>query len=178
MRKFFLLVVVSLFTISASFAQQKLAYIYSEQVFNAMPEYQKAVETLDQYARNAQITAEAKLKNVQVKFAEYKRLEGTMSDAMRSTMRAEIVKLEQEANSYEEQFFEEGGPMTTKRDELMSPLEDKVLKAVEQIAKSEGFDMILDLSVAKIALYKNPDLDYTQKVIEMVADKISTNATN
>ncbi|MFI3321609.1 MAG: OmpH family outer membrane protein [Rikenellaceae bacterium] len=155
-------------TVTTASAQQKVAYIYSEKVFKAMPDYSKAVASLDVYAKSAQTETKNKLNEVRERYNQYIYIEHSLSQTQKETMKQQIMELEEEANNYEDEFFAEGGAMSKKRDQLMQPLEQKVIDAVEKLASEGKYDMIFDLSVAAVAIYKNPTLDLTDKVISIV----------
>ncbi len=169
MKKIFLVVAAMLVSATMAFSQSSgVAYMYSEQVFKAMPEYTEAIKALDAYADEAAAVAESLLAQVQEKYIAYKKEEQYLSDASKEAARNEIVALEKEANTYEDEFFEQGGAMDKKKQELMLPLETKVREAVDKISEAKGYDIVLDLSVAQVAIYKKANLDITQDVIDLV----------
>lgn len=169
MKKLLLLFSIMVISISAAMAQgQKVAYIYSEKVFKSMPAYDNAVKELEEYAKTAKITADSKLKEVQAAFNDFKRSENSLSSQSSKMLRDRIIEMESDANSYEEKFFAEGGAMSIKKNELMKPLETKVIDAVNQIAAQKNYDMIFDLSVAKITIFQKETLDLTNEVIALV----------
>ncbi|MEG1935612.1 MAG: OmpH family outer membrane protein, partial [Rikenellaceae bacterium] len=118
--------------------------------------------------KSAKVTANAKLKDVQTMYNEFKRTENSISAQSSKILRDRIVEMEREANSYEEKFFAEGGAMSIKKNELMKPLETKVIEVVNKLATQKGYDMIFDLSVAKITIFQKATLDLTDEVIALV----------
>ena len=56
--------------------------------------------------------------------------------------------------------------MSKKQQELMKPIEDKVLAAVNELAAEKGLDLIFDLSIAKITIFQSNSLDLTNEVIK------------
>ena len=53
----------------------------------------------------------------------------------------------------------------------MKPVQDKVFKAIEEIAQEEGYDYVFDKSGEILLLYANIQHDLTQKVLERVQKK-------
>lgn len=165
MKRFIITVLASMSVVVLS-AQSKVAYIYSERVFKAQPEYALANQTIDDYAKQGEEIYKNKVTNVETMFKEFQETESRMSELYRTSVKNEIIKREQEATDYQEDYFGEEGFLATKQMELMKPIEEKVLKAVNSIAEQYGYDMIFDLSTTKSTIYQNPKLDVTDLVID------------
>ncbi len=166
MKKVVLLLTVMFLSAAAVSAQtESVAYMYSETVFKSVPEYNQAVIELEKYADDASRTSERMLAEVKLKYEKYKKEGQYMSNASHDAARKEIIDLEKVANSYEDNFYKQGGAMETRKKELMKPIEAKVVLAVNAVAAEKGYDMIFDLSVSQIAIFKKASLDVTQLVI-------------
>ena len=166
MKKSVLILVVLFLSANVALAQtEKVAYVYSEKIFKSMTEYTQAVAELETYAERASLQSERMLAEVKLKYEKYKKEGQYLSGESNKAARKEIVDLEKSANTYEETFFKEGGIMESKKKELMKPIEDKVVAVINQVAEEKGYDMIFDLSVAQVAIYKKPSLDVTELVI-------------
>ncbi len=166
MKKIFL-IITALLVASLGYAQQgKYAYVYSEKIFKAIPEYQEAINTLEEYAKYGEEQSKEKLETVKEMYEDYVKIEHALSNSMRIQQRNEIIALEKEANKYQSDFFGENGAMSKKQQELMKPIEDKVLAAVNELAAEKGLDLIFDLSIAKITIFQSNSLDLTNEVIK------------
>ena len=55
--------------------------------------------------------------------------------------------------------------MAKKAEELLSPIRQEVSKAIEDVAKLGGYDLIIDLAAVQGVVYKNEKLDLTQFVL-------------
>ena len=65
MKKIFL-IITALLVASLGYAQQgKYAYVYSEKIFKAIPEYQEAIKTLEEYAKYGEEQSKEKLETSQ-----------------------------------------------------------------------------------------------------------------
>ncbi len=62
-------------------------------------------------------------------------------------------------------YFGEDGIMAKKAEELLSPIRQEVSKAIEDVAKLGGYDLIIDLAAVQGVVYKNEKLDLTQFVL-------------
>jgi len=57
--------------------------------------------------------------------------------------------------------------MAKKAEELLSPIQQQVDKAIARVATLGGFDMIIDVAAVQGIVYKNPDLDLSQQVLAL-----------
>jgi len=55
-----------------------------------------------------------------------------------------------------------------KRQDLIKPIQDRIFDAVQQLAASNKYSIIFDASSDLIMLYSNPDLDKSDKVLELM----------
>ena len=64
-------------------------------------------------------------------------------------------------------YFGEDGIMAKKAEELLSPIQQQVDKAIARVATLGGFDMIIDVAAVQGIVYKNPDLDLSEQVLAL-----------
>ncbi len=168
MRKFFLIIwaVIALMISGTVQAQQKYAYIYSQKIFKAIPEYNTAVSQLDQYVKDLEKQLQDKLDDVKKRFENYRNEEPMLSADIQAQRRAEIIRLEREATRFQESIYADDGLIKQKQDELMKPIEERVLAVVNALAEENRYDMIFDLSIAKITVFQSPSLDLTDTIIK------------
>ena len=55
-----------------------------------------------------------------------------------------------------------------KRQDLVSPIQDRLFDAVQQLAANNKYSVIFDSSSDLIMLYSNPDLDKSDKILELM----------
>ena len=73
----------------------------------------------------------------------------------------EIVKKESEVRELQKTKFGPDGALFKKRQEMVSPIQDKVFGAIESYAADRGFDIIFDKGGATGLLFTNPEYDKT-----------------
>lgn len=159
---------VALTISSAAMAQQKNCYIYSQKIFNSMPEYTAAVKALDDMSQEAKKKVDAMITETKQMFKEFQDYQQDMSNVQRERYKKMIIEKEKEANDYEKSMFGEEGEIAKRQKALMEPIERKVLAVVEAFAKRGGYDMIFDLSLVKVTIYQSEKLDMTQRIIEEI----------
>ena len=146
-------------------AQVKIAHINSEAVMQALPEAADAQKSLD-----AQVAQwEAELQKMQAdwkrRFDEYDKRKLILTDQARADQERELRELDQRIVDYRNKKFGQNGELFQKQNEVMKPLQNKMFKVLEEIAKDEGYDYIFDRSGEVLLLFANDKLDLTDKVI-------------
>ena len=53
-------------------------------------------------------------------------------------------------------------------EELVKPIQDKIYDAVQQLASNNKYAVIFDSSSDLIMLYSNPNLDKSDKILEIL----------
>lgn len=153
------------FNVTGAQAQTKIATANSQQILENLPE-SKGIQAQMQKAKEA---AEAEFAGKVQKFqddaADYDRKKDMMAAEKRKQTEQELQGKQQELQQYNQTKTQE---LQQKQLELFKPLEDKVLKAIEAVAKKEGFTMVLDKAntLSNIVLYSDDNLDITFKVLD------------
>ncbi len=146
-------------------AQVKIGYIDSDAIMKKLPEAQDAQKTLDQMVAGWQDELTKLQSQWQSKFEEYDRRKLIMSDQTRAGAERELMDLEKKVNDFRTQKFGPNGEMLAKQTDLMKPIQDKVFKAVQDVALAEGCDYVFDKSGQILLLYANDKYDLTVKVL-------------
>lgn len=152
-------------------AQTKIAYINSQSIMEQLPEAQDAQKQLDGLAQEWQSEMTRMATEIQNKVEEYDKRKLIMTDKRRSEVEKELQDLDKKLVDFRNQKFGTSGEMFTKQNELMKPIQEKIFKAVKDVADSEGYDYVVDRSSSTLLLYANPKHDLTQKVLEKVQQK-------
>ncbi len=153
---------------SAAFAQQKVCYIFSQKVLEAMPEYKAAVAELEQMTKTARENSDLLFEEAKEMFNEFQQYQDRMSEAQYNRYKQMVIDKEKAANDYEEKMFGENGEIAKRQKELMEPIEAKLMVAVNAYAEKHGYDMIYDMSLIKVTIYQSPKLDVTNEIINVV----------
>ncbi|KAB2925997.1 MAG: OmpH family outer membrane protein [Bacteroidetes bacterium] len=156
---------------SAAPAQTKIAYINSQSVMEQLPEAQDAQKQLDALAQEWQNELTRMASDIQRKVEEYDKRKLIMTDKRRAEVEKELQDLDKKLVEYRTQKFGTAGEMFTKQNELMKPIQEKIFKAVKDVADAEEYDYVVDRSSSTLLLFANPKHDLTQKVLEKVQQK-------
>ena len=77
-------------------------------------------------------------------YKDYQTKQFLMTKEERIEKEQEILKLEKEAKSLEQKRYGNDGDLFTKRNELVQPIQDKILKAINDFSEENRYDIILD----------------------------------
>lgn len=161
-----ILVLVLVLAAAAAHAQSKIGHINSEAIMQALPEAIDAQKSLD--ALVAQW--EAELQKMQAewkrKFDDYDKKKLILTDQVRADAEKELRELDQAIADYRTRKFGQNGELFQKQNEVMKPIQNKIFKVLEEIARDDGYDYIFDRSGEILLLYANDKRDLTSLVIQ------------
>lgn len=145
---------------------QNYIIVNSEKIFKSLDNYNQAITSLDELAKQYQSQVDAKYEEIEKLYNTYQSQKQSLSAATRQARENEIITKEQEAQEYQESLFGQEGELMKKRLELIKPIQEQVFGAIESYAKEVGADMVLDSSNNPTLLYNNPAIERTQQVID------------
>lgn len=167
MKRFIIALAAVVLSIGAASAQ-KYIVVDSEKIFRSIAEYNSAISSLDAMAKDYQIKIDAAYAKVESMYNSYISQKQNLSDANRYAREQEILAEERKVAEYQESVFGNDGLMMKKRIELIQPIQRKVFAAIDNYAKSGGYDMVLDIAANASMLYHSESVDHTNKIIEQL----------
>ena len=154
--------------VAATAAAQNYAVVNSEKIFKSIDQYNQAITQLDQMANDYQTKVDAKFEEVEKIYNAYMQRRSQLSAASQQANEENILKLEQEAQKYQESIFGTDGELMKKRLELIQPIQKRVFEAIETYAKQKGYDMIIDISQNATMLYYSERADHTDEIVALL----------
>ncbi len=166
--KLLAVIVASLFTLQpgSTTAQQRIGYIDSDYILNLVPEFATIQQNVNRQAEEWDAEIEDAQNQVDEMFREYQARELLYTNEERQRKREEIVQAEEEAERLRMRYFGPEGELFTLQDNLMSPLQEKLMRAVEAVAAEEGYDYIFDKSGEYLFLFARDQYDLSDRVLE------------
>ena len=147
---------------------QNYAVVNSEKIFKSIDQYNQAITQLDQMANDYQKQVDAKFEEVEKIYNAYMARRAQLSQASQQANEENILKLEQEAQKYQEAIFGTDGELMKKRLELIQPIQKKVFDTIKKYAEQKGYDMIIDISQNATMLYYSSKADKTTELIAIL----------
>jgi len=143
---------------------QKIGFVNSSTIFNQLPEAQDATKQLEAISKPVQDSLDMMKKDLQAKYDDYQKKEPLMTDAAKRTAQQEIQDLQQRATEFAQLKDQE---LAKRREKIVAPLKDKILKAIARIAKTEKYTYVFDQNdQINILLYADPKDDLTNRVLD------------
>lgn len=146
-------------------AQSKIGHINSEAIMQTLPEAVDAQKTLDQLVSQWEGELQKMQADWKRKFDDYDKRKLILTDQVRADAERELRELDQSIADYRNKKFGQSGELFQKQNDIMKPIQNKIFKVLEEIAKEENYDYVFDKSGEILLLYANDKNDLTQKVV-------------
>ena len=155
------------FSIGAN-AQQHYCIIDSKYILEKLSDYKDAQGKLDNLSKVWQDEIDNRMAEVDRMYKGYQAEKPMLSDDLRNKRQDEIVAKEKAAKDLQKQRFGYEGDLFKKRQELIKPIQDRVFNAVQKMASSKGYDMVLDKAGGVTLFYADPKLDKSDDVLKIL----------
>lgn len=164
-----LLAVLGLLALSAfgptAAAQQRLAFVDSEVVLRALPEYLTARNTMDRAAAEWQAELDAMQGEIDALVREFEARELLYTTEDRERALQEIEDRRTEMNQYRRRHFGADGELFRQEQQLLRPIQERVLEAIETVADDNEYDFVFDRSGDLVFLYARDSHNVTDLVL-------------
>jgi outer membrane protein len=127
-------------------AQQRIAYVDNEYILDQTPEYAAIQQKLNRLEEQWRTDLRQRRDTVQKLYREFDARDLLYTEEERQQKQREIAQAEQELENLRQRYFGPEGELFRQQRELMRPLQERILAAVEEVATSEGFDYVFDKS--------------------------------
>lgn len=144
-------VILSSLTASA----QKIAHINLDSLISIMPETKVATQAVQDYAKQLEQQVTAMQTELQSKYEDYQAKQKDMPELVRASTEKGLNDLNQRIQDFQQQAQTD---YQKKSAELSKPVYDKAKKAIDQIAKENGYKYVLDTSTG-VVIYNEPTDD-------------------
>ncbi len=163
--KYIVIILIVLFGVSLSFAQQvKIAYVNTDRILAGSNEASEIarVYDLDRTGWMNQI----KSLNEEIKLMErnFEIDKLTKNEAAKRDAQAKIDAKKAEAGQKLEEYFGDGGKAEQRYKELIEPLTKKINDIIKKISEDDKYTLVLDVSMGTV-LYAAPSMDITDQVL-------------
>jgi len=155
--------------------QQKIGYIDSDYILNNMPEYATIQQQLDRMAQSWQTELDEMKSELDEKFREYQARELLYTNEERQRRRQEILQEEEDLERLRVKYFGPEGDIFLQQEQLMRPVQEKILQAINTVATSEGYDYVFDAAGEFLFMFKRDQYNLSDTVLrELGIDVEST----
>ena len=171
MKKIFLSALIVLLA-STGFCQ-KYAYINSEYILSHLSEYKEAQAELDRVAVMWQREIESKFASIDSMYRKYQVESITMPDQIKKNREEAIIAPERAAKELQKKRFGQDGDLFKKREELVKPIQDRVISTVNDYAKEKGFAFVFDTAGEMSIIYADPKWDINAVILQKLGVSVN-----
>jgi len=174
MRSKFLLLVIFFNVIgfvSQAQTATKIGYANVEYIISKLPEVNKVETELETANTTLKNQLDALVSEYQQKLQEYEQSVGTMLDAVKVVKETELGQMQQRIRDFRANAQTS---LQQKQAELMNPLFVKVRSTINELAKEEGFKLILNSQMGgmEIVLFADDKIDVSDKVLKRLGIEV------
>jgi outer membrane protein len=152
-------------TVQAQAPVQKIGYANVEYIFSQMPESKQVESELQATNTQLENTLKQKYAEYEQKLKAYQSMPATTPDAIKRDKESELANLEQSIQKFQQ---DAQSTLQQKQGQLMEPIYSKVGKAIEDVARENGFAFIFNQQVGQIdlLLYNDEQFDVSDLVLK------------
>lgn len=163
-----LILLSSILLLSINSYAQKFAYVDTDYILTKVPEFIQAEEKINEFSKQWQSEIEAAYQDVEQMYRTYQSEQVLLTSEMKTKREESIIEKEKSVQTLQQKYFGTQGELYKKRQDLIKPIQDRIFDAVQQLAATNKYSIIFDASSDLIMLYSNPDLDKSDKVLELM----------
>jgi len=148
----------------------KIAYVNSETILRELPEAQQVKKELEANIKVWQDELERMSKELQDGLEDYQKKQALLDTKAKADKEKSLQDLQQKAREFNYQKFDQReGEAVKLREKKFAPIQERVMKTIEKVAKEDGFNYVFDkLEAATNLLYADAKFDLTYKVIDQL----------
>ena len=145
----------------------RIGYIDTEYILENVPEYQEATVQLEEKAQKWKNEIQAKLATVAQQRKDLSNEKALLTKELIDEREEDISFEENEILDYQQKRFGPNGDLFIQKKQLMQPIQDQIFAAVQDLAESRKYDLILDKTETTM-LYSRQSLDLSEQVLRSI----------
>lgn len=148
-----MILAVGILTIAFAVQAQKFGHLSSEELLQAMPEYDSAQTTLQELQEFYELEIERIQVEINKKIEAFNQGEATMSALIKEAKASEIQELQMRLQNYSQTAQQD---LQRQSMVVIQPVMEKARKAIDAVAKEKGLIYVFDLSQGN-PVYTSPE---------------------
>jgi outer membrane protein len=170
MKKTGLFILLFLMTTAIAVAQ-KYAFVDSEYIRKNIPAFTTAQDQLDKLSKQWEKEVADGYAVVEQMYKSYQNESVLLSQDMKTKREEAIITKEKEMKELQNKYFGVEGDLFKKREELVKPIQDEILKAIKEIAVEGSYAVIFDTASGGNILFANPKFDISDQILQKLGYK-------
>ena len=150
---------------------QKYAFVDSDYIRKNIPAFTTSQDQLDKLSKQWEKEVADGYAVVEQMYKSYQNETVLLSQDMKTKREEAIVAKEKEMKDLQNKYFGVEGDLFKKREELVKPIQDEILKAIKEIAVEGSYAVIFDTASGGNILFANPKFDISDQVLQKLGYK-------
>ena len=145
---------------------QKIGYADWEYIFGQLPDYKQIDNELKTHGSQLENQLKAKYSEYQAKLTAYNGMAATTAETIKKDKEAELTQLQESIQKFQQ---DAQSSLQKKQADLMQPVFVKVGKAIEAVAKENGFSFVINAQAQggqDILLYSDEKFNVSDLVLK------------
>lgn len=161
------IIIIEIFILTAAMAAgQKYGFVDTEYIRKNIPAFTTAQEQLDKLSEQWEKEVAEGYEAVEQMYKSYQNEAPLLSQDMKIQREEAIISKEKEIKELQNKYFGMEGELFKKREELVKPIQDEIIKAIKDIAVDGSYAVIFDSAAGGNILFANPKFDISDEVLE------------
>ncbi|MBE0668251.1 MAG: OmpH family outer membrane protein [Bacteroidales bacterium] len=167
------IIVLTMLVLATTFSgvAQKFAFVDSEYIRNNIPAFTAAQQQLDKLSEGWEKEVADGYAAVETMYKNYQAEVVLLSQDQKKKREEAIITKEKEVKDLQNKYFGMEGELYKKREELVKPIQDEILKAIKEISVEGSYAVIFDTSTGSNILFANPKYDLSDQVLQKLGYK-------
>jgi outer membrane protein len=145
----------------------KLGYVDSQVIIQQFPEAVEAQKKIQVSLQSWQDQIDTMAKTYQNRLADYDKKKAMLNDQAKLGEEQKLLAEQQTIVDFRNKKLGQGGELQQLQEKIMSPVKEKILKAIEAVAKEEKMSFVFDKGAdVPVLLYGERSFDITFKVLD------------
>jgi len=154
----------------------KIAYVKLDYVMRNLPDIKQAETDLEAFAMQLEAQLQSKAAVLREEYEALNKGGATMAEEARKKKETNFNRLRADFENFQREYQ---NSLENKQIELVSPIREKIQNKIEEIAKEQKYDYVLNTSVGSeldIVLYGKPELNISNLVLTRLGVDLTVNA--
>ncbi len=155
---------VSLFAQNTSL---KIGWVDSQIILQQYPPAIKAQSDLDALAQKWTKQIDSMTQELQKAYQDAQKQLANMTPEKQKEVQQELILKEQKIQEFRQQKFgQPNGEFFAKQDELLKPIKEDILKAIDDVRQQEHMNFVFDKAGGLVLLFADDQFDITNAVLD------------
>lgn len=150
-----LIALFAVFTLGGYAQDLKFAHFNSQEFMQNLPEVKEAMTKMDDYSKKYESELQKMQDEFSKRYSDFIAQADTLPDAIKTRRTQELTEMQQKIDNFRVTAMQD---VQQKQQELITPIQEKVLKAVKEVANEQGFIYVFDVAVLLHVSDKSTDI--------------------